>query len=127
MEEKERKMSKEEEDDIAEFKEVMETLRESVPALIKGIVDALYSAQNAEDFGKQVAGFYKSMIDAGMNPEQAFELTKKFMESRDIAGVLKKVLSEGNWGHWAKTGKQEDIAEKVIKEVKRELEEQGEE
>jgi len=107
MEEEKKEIEiKEEESDAQEVREVMEALKDTVPALIKGIIDALYSAQSAEDFGKQVAGFYKSMIDAGMTNEQAFELTKEFMESRDIVGVLKKILSEGDWKEWAKKGKE---------------------
>ncbi len=87
-------MNEDDKKDIEEMKEIMNTLKETVPELIKGIVDALYSGQNAEEFGKQVAGFYKSMIDAGMDKNEAYELTKKFMESRDITTLLKKVLSE---------------------------------
>ena len=36
-----------------------------------------------------------------MDKEQAFQLTKEFMESRDIGGLIKKILSRGNWGDWA--------------------------
>ena len=89
-------MDENDEKDIEELKEMMNTLKETVPELIKGIVDALYSGQNAEEFGKQVASFYKSMIDAGMDKKEAFELTKEFMESRDIAGVIKNRLSKGD-------------------------------
>lgn len=89
-------MDEDDRKDVEELKEVMSTLKETVPDLIKGIVDALYSAQNAEDFGKQVANFYKSMIDAGMDKKEAFALTKQFMDSRDIVGVVKKMLSSGD-------------------------------
>ncbi len=104
-EEKKKEYEENDEDDVKELKEVMETLRDTVPAIIKGIVDALYSSQTAEDFGKQVANFYKSMIEAGMSKEQAFELTKEFMESRDIVGVIKKIFSEGDWKKWGKSSK----------------------
>ncbi len=115
------------EKDVEELKEVMNTLKDTVPALIKGIVDALYSSQSAEDFGKQVADFYKSMIEAGMNNEQAFELTKQFMESRDIVGILKKVLSEGNWGKWKNENVEvEEIAKRVKEEVNEELKKEKE-
>ncbi len=115
------------EKDIEEFKELMNTLKDTVPALIKGIVDAIYSEQSAEDFGKQVANFYKSLIDAGMSNEQAFTLTQKFMESRDIVGILKKVLSEGNWGKWKNENVEPDkIAERVKEEISEELKKEEE-
>jgi len=108
---KEMEMELKEESDAQEVKEILEAVRDTIPDLIKGIVDALYSAQSAEDFAKQVANFYKSMIEAGMSNEQAFELTKEFMESRDIVGVLKKILSERNWKQWTQGEKREEEME----------------
>ncbi len=110
------------EKDVEELKEMMNTLKDTVPAIIKGIVDALYSGQNAEEFGKQVANFYKSMVDAGMDKKDAYELTKEFMESRDITGVVKKIISQGNWGDWKNSGMNaEEIAEEVNKKVNEEM------
>ncbi len=126
-------MKMKDEDDIEEFKEVMRTINETVPRLIKSIVEAIYSTQSAEEFGKQVANFYKAMIDAGMDKEQAYQLTKEFMESRDIAGIIKKILSRGNWSDWKKEGKNVDeivadvmkeVREETMKEVKKEVEEE---
>ncbi|EDY35371.1 hypothetical protein ABOONEI_2819 [Aciduliprofundum boonei T469] len=123
----ERKEVDDDEKDIEEFKEVMNTLRDFIPAMIREIVEALYSGQSAEEFGKQVANFYKSLVDAGMNNEQAFTLTQKFMESRDVVGILKKILSEGNWGKWKNENvNPEEIAEQVMKEVNEELKKEKE-
>ncbi|AGB04818.1 hypothetical protein AciM339_0945 [Aciduliprofundum sp. MAR08-339] len=83
--------------DVEEFKEVMNTLRETLPALIKEIVEALYSSQNAEEFGKQVANFYKSMVEAGMSEDQAFQLTQEYMRSRDVSTLINKVMGEGKY------------------------------
>ncbi len=126
--EKKRK-SFDDEKDLEEFKEVMNTLRDTVPAIIRGIVEAVYSAQDAEDFGKQVAGFYKAMIDAGMSNEQAFQLTKEFMESRDVTGIIKKILSEGRWKEWSRYSEEdvkemkEELKKKTMEEMKKDEEE----
>ncbi len=112
-------MNEDDKKDIEEMKEIMNTLKETVPELIKGIVDALYSGQNAEEFGKQVAGFYKSMIDAGMDKSEAYELTRKFMESRDISSLLKKVLSE--------EGMKEGLHKNIEIKIKKKEEDTGEE
>ena len=106
-------------EDSKELKEVMNTLRDTVPAIIKGIVDALYSGNNAEELGKQVANFYKSMIDAGMDKKEAYELTKEFMESRDITGIVKKIFSEGQWKDSKISA--DKIAENVKKKVNEEM------
>jgi len=108
-------------EDIEELKNVMNTLKDTVPALIKGIIDALYSAQNAEDFGKQVANFYKAMVEAGMDKEKAYELTREFMESRDVVGIIKKVLSKGEWSKWANMGNKKEIEKEIEEEIEREI------
>ncbi len=108
-------MSKDE--DIEEFKEVMNTIKETVPQLIKSIVDTVYSSQSAEEFGKQVANFYRNLVEAGMDKDQAYQLTKEFMESRDIGGLIKKVLSRGDWTNLA--GKN---PEQLAKDIKIEIE-----
>ena len=109
------------EKDIEEMKEVMNTLKNTVPDIIKGIVDALYSGQNAEEFGKQVANFYKSMIDAGMDKKEAYTLTKEFMESRDITGVIKNILSKRDFGDMG--GIKADINREMEK-AKKEMEDE---
>ncbi len=112
-------------DDVEEFKELMRTINETVPQLIKSIVEAIYSSQSAEEFGKQVANFYKNLIEAGMDKDQAFTLTHEFMMSRDIAGIIKKVLSRGNFSDWErKNMKVDEVVKDVMKEVKKEMEEE---
>ena len=120
-EKKEVEAEVDDEKDMEEFREVMTTLRDFIPEMIRKIVEVLYSQQNAEDFARQVANFYKSMVDAGMSNDQAFELTKEFMESRDVIGILKKILSEGNWGKWK--NENEDV-EKITKEAMKEVDEE---
>jgi len=110
-EKKEIESEADDEKDIQEFREVMTTLRDFIPEMIRKIVDVLYSSQSAEDFAKQVANFYKSMIEAGMSSEQAFQLTMRFMDSRDIVGVMKDILSEGNWKQWTQGEKREEEME----------------
>ncbi len=132
-EKKEVESEVDDEKDIQEFREVMTTLRDFIPEMIRKIVDVLYSSQSAEDFAKQVANFYKSLVDAGMSSEQAFQLTMRFMDSRDIVGVMKEILSEGNWKQWTHGEKrkeemeesQEEIANKIRKEVHEELKKEG--
>ena len=125
-EKKKIEIEEDDEKDIEEFKEVMNTLENVVPAIIKGIADALYSGSSAEEFGKQVANFYKEMVNAGMDKDMAYELTKKFMESRDISGVIKKILSQGNWSDWVKKNP-EKLGEEIREEVEKEMKEEGEE
>ena len=66
-----------------------------------------------------VAKFYKSMIDAGMNEERAFELTQKFMDSSSPGGMLSKVLGDGDGlnigGH---SHSHDELGDEIEKKVK---------
>jgi hypothetical protein len=79
-------------EDAQEIKEILDVVSEKVPKLLEEITDALFSPEKAEKFGETVAKFYKSMIDSGMNPDQAFELTQKFMDSASPGGMITQAL-----------------------------------
>ncbi len=101
-EKKEYKSETDDEDDIQELREVLEVVSEKVPKLIKEIVDAVYNNQDPDEYGRSVASFYKQLVDAGMEPQQAFLLTDKFMNSRDLPSLISKIIEkEGglNFGH----------------------------
>ena len=80
--------------DAKEIKEILEAVSTTVPKLLNEITEALFSAEKSEAFGLAVAKFYKSMVDAGMNEERAFELTEKFMDTSSPGGMISKVLGE---------------------------------
>jgi hypothetical protein len=78
--------------DAEEVKEILDAVSDKVPKLLNDITEALFSAEKAEQFGASVAKFYKSLIEAGMDPDQAFELTQKFMDSSSPGGMISKAL-----------------------------------
>jgi len=80
------------EGEAEEIKEILEVVSDKVPKLLEEITDALFSPEKAEKFGETVAKFYKSLVDSGMNPDQAFELTQKFMDSSSPGGMIAKAL-----------------------------------
>jgi len=101
-EEKKEYEKEDDEDDIQELREVLEVVSEKVPKLIKEIVDAVYNNQDPDEYGRSVASFFKQLTDAGMEPQQAYKLTEKFMDSRDLPSLISKIIEkEGglNFGH----------------------------
>jgi hypothetical protein len=64
-----------------QVKEILETISDKIPSLLNNMSDVLYSKENAEKFGHAVALFYKQLVEAGMSPGQAFELTQRYMSS----------------------------------------------
>jgi hypothetical protein len=75
-----------------DIKEILDVVSEKVPQLLNDITDALFNPEKSKEFGKTVAEFYKSMVESGMSPDQAFELTKKFMDSSSPGGMIGKAL-----------------------------------
>lgn len=106
--------------DAKEIKEILEAVSSTVPKLLNEITEALFSAEKSEAFGMAVAKFYKSMVDAGMNEERAFELTQKFMDSSSPGGMISKVLGDsgginlGGKSH----GDHDDIGDEIERKVK---------
>ncbi len=93
-------MDMEDMDDIKELKEVMKTLNETVPPLISGIIEAVYNAEDSEKLAKSTAKFYKELVDAGMEKEHAYQLTRDFMKGRDVSSLIREALSStGALGH----------------------------
>ncbi len=82
-------------DDPEELKEILSIVSTEIPKLIESITKTMYNKENAENMAKAVAEFYKSMKDVGMNDSQAFALTKEFMSSFSLGGLVGKVFQGG--------------------------------
>jgi hypothetical protein len=113
--------------DAQEVKDILEAVSATVPKLLNEITEALFSAEKSEQFGMAVAKFYKSMIDAGMDEDKAFELTNKFMDSSSPGGMISKVIGEsgglnigghGNHGHH---GDHDDLGDEIERKVKEKI------
>ncbi len=111
-------------EDIKELKGVMETLNETVPSLISGIVKAVYNAEDSEKLAQSTAKFYKELVAAGMDKEQAYQLTRDFMKGRDVSSLIREALSSTDvFGQHDFEG---DIGEKIENKVRKKMKEKME-
>jgi len=78
--------------DAEQIKEILGVVSEKIPGLLNSLTDVLYGAEQAEKYGKAVAGFYKSMKDAGMGEAQAYELTKQYMSSLNLPSMIGEAI-----------------------------------
>lgn len=115
-------MDKEKFPDVKELKEIMETLNETVPSLIRNIIGSLYDVKGSERLAEETADFYKKLIDAGMDEGQAYELTKDFMKGRDVGSLVKEVVSSMGDMRKFRGGFGEEVEKEVSENVERELE-----
>lgn len=96
--------------DLDELREVLDTLSRFLPKLLNEIFGALTDAEDAAQLADDIALFYKKLVDAGMEKEQAFELTKKFMTGRDKGAIIMQAISQ-----FSGSGKRFKILHKHIK------------
>ena len=107
--------------DVKELKEVMEVISETVPELLDKITKVLYDAQEGEKMGQAVAAFYKALVDSGMSNEQAYSLTKEYMSSMSLGGLISGFAKqEVHSKHDLDIG--DEIKEKIKKEIISEME-----
>lgn len=62
--------------DAESIRELLDVVSEGIPALMRGISDAMYTPEAMEASAKALSAYYRTLIDAGMDKELASELTK---------------------------------------------------
>lgn len=75
--------------DPEKIKEILNVVSEKIPGLLKELSNVLYSTDQAKQFGIAIATFYKELKDAGMNDEQAYELTSQYMSTLNLGQMIK--------------------------------------
>ena len=118
-------MDLEDEEDIEQLKELMETLNETIPSLISGIVEAVYSAEDSQKLAQNTAKFYKELVEAGMEKDQAYQLTRDFMKGRDVTSLVREALSGASGpfgGHGKDDFDKEEMEERIREKIKKKME-----
>lgn len=74
---------------------IMETIADRVPELLTKLGDVLYSTDQARKFGAAAAVFYKELKGTGMTDAQVFELTRQYMSTLNIGGMIGEMRRKG--------------------------------
>lgn len=74
---------------------VMESIFEKLPDLLTKLGDVLYSTDQARKFGAAAAVFYKELKGTGMTDAQIFELTRQYMSTLNIGGMIGDMRRKG--------------------------------
>jgi uncharacterized membrane protein len=78
--------------DAQELKEILSTVSTEIPKLLESIGKVFSNPESANQIGKAVAQFYKELIAAGMTPDQAYQMTKDYMASFSLGGLISSGL-----------------------------------
>lgn len=66
---------------VKEIGEMLDLVSEKLPRLIRELYQTLYSEEGAENMSKAVGNFYKNLIAAGMDKEDALYLTQEYLDT----------------------------------------------
>lgn len=75
--------------DPEKIKEILDVVAEKIPGLLKELSSLLYGPESAKKYAQAAAIFYKELKAAGMNDEQAYELTQQYMSTLNLGQMIK--------------------------------------
>lgn len=77
--------------DAQEVADIFETLATKIPQMINGILGSLFSPESAENMGKAVAEFRKSLIEGGIPEEEAMKMTREYLGTlTNWSGIIRE-------------------------------------
>jgi hypothetical protein len=80
--------------DAAELKEIMKIMTQTVPDLLGGINKAFFDPQESLNRGNSIASFYSTLVQSGVPKDQAFELTRSYMSSTSLGGLISNLVAD---------------------------------
>ena len=83
-------------DEAEEVREILSVVSEKVPALIKGLMSSVFSADAAKDMGKAAATYYSELKAGGIPDEVAVQMTKEYIGTFSKISDFIKTASRGH-------------------------------
>lgn len=66
---------------VKEIGELLDMMSNKLPGLIKELYEILYSEEGVVTMSKALATFYKNLLDAGMDKNEAMSLTREYLST----------------------------------------------
>ncbi|MEE9164036.1 MAG: hypothetical protein V3U17_04520 [Thermoplasmata archaeon] len=107
--------------DAEEVQAILSVVSTEVPKLLNAISDSLFGAEQTGKYAQAVSDFYKSLREAGMDEDKAFELTKDFMDRSNLAGMIQEMIGKADWSEHRKDDWESEVEKKVKKKIKERL------
>lgn len=112
-----------------EVKEILGVVSTQIPALIKGVISAVFSEEAGKDMGRAAGAFYKELKESGMPEDVAVKMTQNYIGVfTNLGDMLKQVVSGKKKVIKIKSGKEgeEEIGEEIAKKIKEKMAEKTE-
>lgn len=79
-----------ENNDLKTMNEILDSVSEKLPKLIRGIIGSLYSMDAGREMGKAIGSFYQELVASGFPEKDALEMSKQYMISlKSLSDVVK--------------------------------------
>ncbi|MFH1013959.1 MAG: hypothetical protein V1769_05585 [Thermoplasmatota archaeon] len=75
--------------DPEKIKEILDIVAEKIPGLLKELSSLLYGPESAKKYAQAAATFFKELKAAGMNDQQAYDLTQQYMSTLNLGQMMK--------------------------------------
>ncbi|HIE19182.1 TPA: hypothetical protein EYP75_05590 [Candidatus Bathyarchaeota archaeon] len=106
--------------DAEELQEILKAVSEQIPALIRGIIGSIFSAEAGRNMGASAANFYKELKAGGIPDEVAIKMTQDYIKTfTDLGDLLREVISRKG-GFSKKHGK--ELKETISEAIKEKIE-----
>lgn len=98
VEEMDRKGRVHEGEDIETLSKLLSVVADflnQLKGMVKEFIETFASSLDGSKLGREVAGMYKSLVEAGMPPEKAMEFTEKFLNAKlEAAPKMSKLIEQ---------------------------------
>ncbi|MFB0567922.1 MAG: hypothetical protein ACETVM_05010, partial [Candidatus Bathyarchaeia archaeon] len=111
-------------EEVEEVRQILGVVSAQLPALIKGIVSAVFSEEAGRNMGRAAAAFYKELKDSGMPDEIAVKMTEDYIGVfTSLGDILKQAGKKGKaFGNVVISAKEgEEIGKEIEKLVKEKM------
>jgi len=113
-------------EEAEEVREILGAVSTQVPALIKSIIDSVFSEEAGRSMGKAAAAFYKELKESGMPDNVAVKMTEDYIGVfTSLGDVLKRAGDKGKIS--ISPEKREELSKEIERRVKEKLAEKHEE
>ena len=109
-----------EKSEIEELEGVLNTVSEQIPALIRGIIGSIFSAEAGRNMGAAAANFYKELKAGGIPDDVAIKMTQDYIKMfTDLGDVIREAISRKG-GLSKEHGK--ELGEEISKAIRERIE-----
>ncbi|MDH5690486.1 MAG: hypothetical protein OEY81_03535 [Candidatus Bathyarchaeota archaeon] len=112
-----------------EVREILGVVSTQIPALIRGVVGAVFSEEAGKDMGRAAGAFYKELRESGMPEDVAVKMTQNYIGVfTSLGDMLKEAVSGKGKRVHINVGKEgeEEIGEEIARKIKEKIAEKTE-